>query len=420
MRVFLTLMVGCTLIWVLPLCTAAQAPEPPDWVPELISQEEAAEGFYPLFDGESLQGWWVRGKNKGAFAAQSGKLVLTGTGGGDWIFTDKQYENFVLRLDYRLPPEGGNSGIGIRATPDGNPAFTGMEVQVYTPGKGEPWQHAGALYATVSPEVEAENPAGEWNSVEVLCDGPRVRTTLNGKVLYDIKMTDFAEEGTGEFEWRKPLADRARKGHIALQDHGDGGIAYRNIRIKPLPGGESWQPMFNGTDLSGWQVVGDAKWSVLPGGVIRVDGEGMTGRSELRSEAEYDDFEMSLFIRPHSKEDGGGSNSGVFFRGAGEDPWPRSYEAQVDNHDRNGQVTGSIWDQVKASELRSMDDCWFHMLIVTEGRHITVDVNGKTVVDYLAEEDHHAEWPKGWFSLQGHDPKSVVDFRGVEIKTNSK
>ncbi|MBN2308235.1 MAG: DUF1080 domain-containing protein [Candidatus Hydrogenedentes bacterium] len=394
---------------VLAPLSAAEDPPGPDWVPRLLSAEEAAEGFYPLFNGTDLDGWWIRGSNQKAFAAADGMLMITGEGGGDWIFTDREYENFVLRYEYKLPPEGGNSGVGIRATKEGNPAFSGMEIQVLTPGWETEWQRAGALYSTVPPAVQADNPAGEWNAVEVLCDGPRIRTIMNGQQLYDVKTTDYTEQK----DWQKPLTDRAKRGHIAIQDHGGGNIAFRNIRIKPLPGGEGWERLFNGTDLTGWKVVGDATWTVLDDGILQVDGAGMTGRSELRSLHAFDNFELSLFVRPHKKEGGGGANSGVFFRGSGDAPWPRTYEAQVDNHDPR-QFTGAIWDQVPASELRAMDDCWLHMHIVANGAHIQVAINGKNVVDYQSER--HGQFPSGWFSLQGHDPKSIVDFRDIELK----
>ncbi len=387
---------------------AAQGPTGPDWVPRLISAEEAAEGFYPLFNGKDLDGWWIRGENKHAFEVQEGTLVVTGEGGGDWIFTTRVYENFVLRLEYRSVDGIGNSGVAIRATKDGSPTYSGMEIQVIQPGWETPWQRAGALYATVAPAVEADKPMGEWNRVEVLCDGPRIRTTMNGQELYDIKTTDYTEEK----DWQKPLVDRAKVGHIALQDYGDH-VEFRNVRIKPLPGGEGWRSLFNGKDLTGWKVVGDATWEVLEGGILRVNGAGMTQRSELRTLDTFDDFELRLSVRPHKKPGGGGANSGVFFRGAGDKPWPRTYEAQVDNHDPR-QFTGCIWDQAPASELRAMDECWFHMHIVADGANIQVAVNGKTVVDYISPK--HDKCPSGWISLQGHDPKSIVDFKDIEIR----
>ena len=141
---------------------------------------------------------------------------------------------------------------------------------------------------------------------------------------------------------------------------------------------------------------------------MRVDNEGMTGRSALRTVEEFGNFELRLSAKPH-----GHANSGVFFRCSGNDPWPRTYEAQIDNHDPK-QFTGAIWNQVAAIELRAMDDCWLHMQIAAKGPSIQVAVNGKTVVDYISSK--HEKCPSGWICLQGHDPKSVVEFKDIEIK----
>ena len=203
-----------------------------------LTTTEAHEGFFPLFNGDNLNGWWIRGGDSG-FVVEDGVLISTGIeGGGDWLFTDDTFRNFVLRYEYRIQTEGqGNSGVSIRATKDGNPAFSGMEIQIIRPDWETPWQRAGALYATVPPGVKADKPAGEWNSVEILADGVRIRTTMNGEVLYDIKMSDFTPEKIGESEWQKPLTDRAASGHIALQNPGDR-VEFRNIRLKELPGDE--------------------------------------------------------------------------------------------------------------------------------------------------------------------------------------
>lgn len=387
-----------------PACAAP--PSPPDWTPTLMTAQEAEEGFYPLFNGKDLDGWWFRGPNKEAFEAKDGMLVVNGADDGDWLFTEMEYENFVLRLEYRLPEGGANSGVGIRATKEGDPAFTGMEIQVVTPAPEPSWNTAGALYSTVSPAVAADKPVGEWNALEIACDGDRVRTVLNGQALYDIRITDYAVQGEGDLEWLKPLVGRARSGHIALQNHGDS-LEYRSIRIRPLPGGEDFRPLFNGQDLEGWTPVGDAKWFVSDGAVT-FDPSNMTQRSELRSVEEFGDFELRLSFRPGEK-----ANSGVFFRGRGDEPWPRSYEAQIDNHSPD-QWTGAIWGQVPASELLAMDGCWSHMRIIAKGPVIQVAVNGRVVVDYLSTR--HDRFPSGWISLQAHDAKSIVAFRDIEIR----
>jgi len=394
-----------TLSIALLLCikAAAAGPAGPDWTPRLLTPEEAAEGFFPLFNGTDLDGWRISGANKNAFTAKDGMLVATGDGGGGWIFTTRRYESFVLRYEYRLPKEGGNSGVAVRATADGNPAFSGMEIQILTPEDEPRLGSSGALYASVRPAVAADHPAGEWNAVEILCDGPRVRTVMNGEELYDIDLNSYESPD----KENTPLNERAKTGYIALQDYGDY-VEFRKIRLKPLPGGEGWRPLFNGEDLAGWRIIGDSKWVVDDGGVLRVDNAGMTGRSALRTYEEFADFELRLSIKAHER-----ANSGVFFRCQGSNPWPRTYEAQVDNHNPE-QFTGAIWDQVPATELRAMDHCWFQMHLVARGPVIQVAVNGKTVVDYLSSK--HRRCPSGWICLQGHDPNSVVEFKDIEIK----
>lgn len=207
-----------------------------------LSDEEKADGFKPLFNGKDLDGWWVRGPNKNAYKVHDGVILVTGDVGGDWMFTNDEYDNFVLRYEYRCVSGEGNSGVGIRAPKVGNPAFDGMEIQVLRPGWETPYQRAGSLYHTVPPSVEADKKFGEWNSVEVYADGPHIRTTMNGTVIYDIQMTDFTKEKLAKEnvkdDWRMALDNRPAKGYIGLQCHSDN-VEFRNIRIKTLPAASS-------------------------------------------------------------------------------------------------------------------------------------------------------------------------------------
>ena len=202
-----------------------------------LSSEEQADGFKPLFNGKNLDGWWIRGENKEAYKVEDGNLIVTGAEGGDWIFTNEEYGDFVLRYEYKCLTGEGNSGVSIRSPKEGNPAFAGIEIQVLRPGWETPYQRAGSLYHTVAPTVEADKKFGEWNSVEVYVNGAHIRTTMNGKVIYDVQMTDFTKEKLEKEavpdDWRKPLDDRPLKGYIGLQDHSDS-VAFRNMRIKTL------------------------------------------------------------------------------------------------------------------------------------------------------------------------------------------
>lgn len=202
-----------------------------------MSDEEKADGFKALFNGKDLDGWWIRGTNKNAYQVKDGNLLVTGEEGGDWIFTNDEYGDFVLRYEYRCVSGEGNSGVCIRAPKEGNPAFAGMEIQVLRPGWETPYQRAGSLYHTVAPTVEADKKFGEWNSVEVYANGANIRTTMNGTVIYDVRITDFTKEKLDKEavpdDWRKPLDDRPLKGYIGLQDHSDA-VEFRNFRVKSL------------------------------------------------------------------------------------------------------------------------------------------------------------------------------------------
>ena len=393
---------GIVLAACVPMALAAG---PLEWVPRLLSAEEAAEGFYPLFNGENLDGWTIRGDNHRAYAVQDGNLITTGQGNGGWMLTDRAYANFVLRFEYMVAAEGGNSGIAVRAAGEGNPTFTGMEFQIVAPA-APGVSSAGALYAAVAPQVQADKPAGEWNAMELLCDGARVQATLNGQVLYDINLDTYDSPDNEN----TPLPQRSREGFIAIQDHADQ-VAFRNMRIKPLPGGPGWQSLFNGKDLSGWAVIDEPAWSVTQEGLVRVDGEGSHWKHDqslLRSDDVYDNFELKLSVRTEDK-----ANSGVFFRTAPDASAPPAYEAQINNHDPVF-FTGAIFDQAPATELRSADNHWFQMYITAIGPTIAVAVNGRPVAAY--ESPKHSGNEAGCVALQGHDPASVVEFKDIEIR----
>lgn len=196
----------------------AQAPNP----------DADEEGFVPLFDGRSLDGWVVAGPVKDSIVVKEG-VIECSKPGGEWLRTKKQYENFVLQLEYKISP-GGNSGIFIRSTRYGNPAYTGMEVQILDDAGKEPDKNSsGSLYASVAPSKNASKPAGEWNSIEITCIQRRVAVVLNGTLLYDISLDDYAVP----LEGHTPLRDRVTKGYIGFQNYGNP-VWFRSIRIKEV------------------------------------------------------------------------------------------------------------------------------------------------------------------------------------------
>jgi len=200
--------------------------------------KQAEEGFVPIFDGKSLAGWEGLEGDTSSYVVRDGVLVCRETGKVH-IFTKRKYANFVLRLQIKLDP-GGNNGIGIRARKSRVPHLEGMEIQVlddsyYADGDPiqlKPYQHHGSIYGVVPAKTGHLKPAGQWNDQEILCDGRRVKVTLNGQVIVDadldaVKPID-GHEHPGLFY---------TEGRIGLHAHGNyaARVYFRNLRVKQLP-----------------------------------------------------------------------------------------------------------------------------------------------------------------------------------------
>ncbi|NCI45830.1 3-keto-disaccharide hydrolase [Sediminibacterium soli] len=197
-----------------------------------------------LFDGKTLQGWRTyQHKPADSWFVVDGMLANKGnkdpnTRHADLI-TEKQYENFALSVDWKIAPQA-NSGILYLVTED-NPASyqSGPEYQLIDdkgyPAKLEEWQKTGANYAMDPPLTDATKPAGEWNHTEIIVNKGNVTHWLNGKKVaeYTIGSDSWNQHRTsGKWKDTKPYG-LAKKGHIALQDHG-GEAWFRNIRIREL------------------------------------------------------------------------------------------------------------------------------------------------------------------------------------------
>jgi hypothetical protein len=155
-------------------------------------------------------------------------VLFTEGGGGGWISTVKEYDNFKLELEFRVP-EGGNSGVFLRTPREGDPAYVGMGVQVlddYAPVYAtlHNWQYTGSIYGVQAPSVRASKKAGEWQHYVIVCDGPHVTVTLNDQLIVDADLISHLD-----LEQSHPGLKR-RKGYIGLQNHSTR-IEYRNIRI---------------------------------------------------------------------------------------------------------------------------------------------------------------------------------------------
>jgi hypothetical protein len=195
---------------------------------------QAEEGFTPLFDGKSLKGWTlINGKGSG-YVVQDGMLVCPADGGGN-LFTEREYGNFVLRLEYRLSA-GGNNGIGIRAPLKGDAAYSGIELQLLDDrherykGRLKSEQHTGSIYDVIPARTGFQKPAGEWNEEEVIVNGSRIQVKLNGAFIIDANLDNVNEPEV----LKKHYGLKNKRGHIGFLGHGTL-VEFRNIRIKELP-----------------------------------------------------------------------------------------------------------------------------------------------------------------------------------------
>src|SRR5438067_241653 len=151
-------------------------------------------GFTGLFDGKTLNGWKAAGQKGEGYIPQDGVLLCPKTGGGN-LFTEKEYDNFIFRFDFKLS-ENANNGIGIRAPFEGDAAYMGMEIQVLDDtgpeykGKLQPWQYHGSVYNVVPAKQGSLKPTGQWNSEEIIADGRHIKVTVNGKVIVDTNLND--------------------------------------------------------------------------------------------------------------------------------------------------------------------------------------------------------------------------------------
>ncbi|MFD1140707.1 DUF1080 domain-containing protein [Larkinella insperata] len=203
--------------------------------------------WVPLFDGKSTAGWHSYLKDKAiGWNIENGTLTPDGTGGD--LVTDKEYENFDLEFEFKLPPKS-NSGVVYKVIEDpANKAtyWSGPEYQViddkgYQLGDGAKLkgsQLTGANYDLIAPNDPTVNkPAGEWNKGRIMVNNNHVEHYLNGK-----KVVEYEYGGP---EWQK-MANASKfkdwayvkphaKGKIALQNHSPKEVVwYRNIRIREL------------------------------------------------------------------------------------------------------------------------------------------------------------------------------------------
>lgn len=167
-----------------------------------------------LFNGKDMAGWEVVGTRESMWKVEDG--ILVNADSGAQIRTVDEYRDFKLHIEFKIP-EKSNSGIYLRGR---------YETQVADNYGMEPFSRGvGGIYGYITPTVNAEKPAGEWNTVDVTLIGYRVTVAINGVTTIDGKLIDGITGGALN-------SNEAAPGPIMLQgDHGT--VSYRNIVLTP-------------------------------------------------------------------------------------------------------------------------------------------------------------------------------------------
>lgn len=185
--------------------------------------------FESLYNGRDLSGWQTTGN---WLPQDDGSLLIEPREGEKgwqrydaYLWSEKEYGDFVLDLEYAYPP-GGNSGVYFRVADRGDPVNQGIEAQILDcyqkPEPLGPHDHGGII-GTAAPRSNASRPPHEWNRMVVTCIGRHLQVELNGEPIIDCQL----DEG--------PMKDRPLKGYIGLQDHGQpNNLRFRHIRIREL------------------------------------------------------------------------------------------------------------------------------------------------------------------------------------------
>ena len=213
--------------------------------PNSLTEEEKKAGWLLLFNGNTLDGWRsYQNKPATSWGVDRGTLHCKGstTDKSDMradLITTEQFENFDFSVEWRISPKG-NSGIMYLVNETEKAAYlTGPEYQIIDdkgfPEKLEDWQKTAANYAMNPAPDAVTNPVGEWNHTRIVVKNAKVEHWLNGKrvVAYEL-WTDEWKNDKANGKWKDtPSYGTAKKGHIALQDHGSEAW-FRNIKLKKL------------------------------------------------------------------------------------------------------------------------------------------------------------------------------------------
>jgi formylglycine-generating enzyme required for sulfatase activity/predicted Ser/Thr protein kinase len=280
--------------------------------------------FTPLYTrGDPLkQGWKKSGPGSIAEETAGSGVLLTRGGMGLLCYTARRFQDFILKLDYKVSSPADNSGVYFGVPRDsitpGEAAGRSFEVQIFDAGFGN--KGTGAIWNVKGPDrPAAPGRPGEWVEMEIQVKGRAVQVSLRGQLINTYRM------------------NRVTPGYIGLQNliredgsGADSEVRFRNIRIKRLdrpaatPSGraapterlraptrdDGFRPVFNGNDLTGWAVDSGPTnaWRVVNGELVVTGPGGYRKSGFLLTSRDYSEFLLKFEFQASRN-----ANSGVAF-----------------------------------------------------------------------------------------------------------
>jgi hypothetical protein len=414
------------------------------------SDSRAENDFMSLFNGKDLDGWVNVNCAPETWTVRDGMIVCTGIPTGI-LRTDKQYENFILELEWMHLHEGGNAGLFIHSddiTAPGQPFSRSVECQIMDGNHGDVFAIHGARmtrdnedpfyrvgWMRTFPREERANPAGQWNHYRVESRDGILSLAVNGKVV------------------SRAFHVNPRKGYICLESEGSE-VQFKNIRIKEFPGSSplpeqtaredrGYTSLYNGLDLRGWKVDEGGggtwksdNWKLVNAGDAEHDGK------MFWTEEEYHDFNLIfdwrftgepearsvpviMYDGSHAEEESGqeimvpiryAGEGGVFIRGSAQvgikmTTWPEG----------SGGITGyreeGVFDPAtrrSATPLMNADNAtgeWNRFEVTVINNTISVTVNNTPVIRNLLIENIPE---KGSLGIQV--PDFPMEFANIYIR----
>jgi Domain of Unknown Function (DUF1080) len=204
-----------------------------------LTPEERGAGWTLLFDGKSLDGW-IRSDGKPSNRGVDHEAINPHRCGAYMLVYDKEFSNFELKCDFKVTPQC-NSGVFVRTFPlaprkGRDVGYNGIEIAI-DDGIKEGYHATGAIYDLSPVLVDVTKPTGQWNHIDIVCNGARIGVELNGKLVNSIDLDEFTKpnlrpNGTPH-KFDVAYKDHPKHGYIGLQDHGSP-CWFKNIKLREL------------------------------------------------------------------------------------------------------------------------------------------------------------------------------------------